>query len=71
MNKKDHLKYHQDKARNNSDVRTRAFLWCYRINCNKSCFVVKFFAKLGIELFKTSGIYIDSKSIGGGLGCLI
>ena len=71
MKQKNTSKYRQDKARNNSDVRTRAVLWCFRINCNKSCFVVKFFAKVGIEFFKTRGIYINSRSIGGGLECRI
>ena len=66
MQKIHYQKFLRDKSRNRSSRRTVAYLWCYRTMCSKSFILLKVFAKLGIEIFKFSGMGIESKNIGAG-----
>jgi len=62
----EYLKYIQDKRRN-KDKRTLVFLGYFRTLCCKKGIIRKLFTKIDIEFFKTTDVYIDSKSIGGWL----
>ena len=66
MHEIQYQKYLRDKSRNRSSRRTVVYLWCYRTMNSKSFFALKFIAKLCNEIFKFSGMGIESKSIGAG-----
>lgn len=67
MQELQYQKYLCDKSRNKSSGRSVLYLWCYRTICSKSFFALKILAKICNEMFKFSGMGIETPNIGGGL----
>lgn len=58
--------FNLDKSRNRSSRQAQFFLWAYRVWVNDSV-IFKPFANIILFFYRTIGVAIETKSIGGGL----